>query len=1118
MPDAKIDAKKAAADPLWYKDAVIYQLHVKTFYDANGDGIGDFQGLRQKLDYLQQLGVTALWLLPFYPSPLKDDGYDISDFKGIHPSYGTVRDFKDFLREAHRRGLRVITELVINHTSDQHPWFQRARRSKPGSVWRDFYVWSKTYDKYSDARIIFQDFESSNWSWDTEANAYYWHRFYSHQPDLNFENPKVHEAIFNALDFWLDIGVDGLRLDAVPYLYEKEGTNCENLPETHAFLKKLRAHVDAKYKERMFLAEANQWPEDAVAYFGNGDECQMNFHFPLMPRLYMALHMENRHPVIDIMEQTPPIPAGSQWAIFLRNHDELTLEMVTDEERDYMYRVYAQDPRMRLNLGIRRRLAPLMGNHRRRIEMMNGLLLSLPGTPVLYYGDEIGMGDNIYLGDRNGVRTPMQWSPDRNAGFSIANPQQLYLPVIIDPEYHYEVVNVESQMRNRHSLFWWMRRLITLRSRFKAFSRGDLTFLYPENPKILAFLRSYEQECILVVVNFSRYVQFVELDLSEYQGNVPVEIFGNTPFPRIGADFYMLTLGPHSFYWFALQPEEALRLPAAGLIEAEKLPIFEVRLQWEELFATGVSQRLTSRISTYIRAQRWFGAKGRRIMSLAIRETVPLKEETWSAFMLFIDLQYADGDSEAYILPVGFVPDEFAAKLLDKYPWAAIARIRQKEAQKTGVLFDALVLDDFCLMLLQMIARRTAVKGNGGRMTASAMKVFKAIHQAKEMPYEISVSKAEQSNTSVFFGERFILKLFRRRQEGINPDLEIGRFLTRKGFANMPPVAGALEYVEDQKEPSTLAILQAYIPNQGDAWQYTLDNLYRYFESILTDLKEPQRMPEARLLQVSQEEIPAEVENRVGVFLRYAQLLADRTAEMHIVLSSEQEDPKFAAERFTKLYQRSLYQSMRSLAGEVLPQFKKLLPEMPEEIRSAGTRMLGRSEEIISVFRALTSVKITGKRVRCHGDYHLGQVLFTGKDFVIIDFEGEPARPISERRIKRSPLRDVAGMLRSFQYAAYSALMHEQHRGLFKPQNIDSMKSWADYWYRWVGAAFLRSYIHASARSSYLPDAPEQIEMLLNAFLMEKAVYELGYEMNNRPDWVWIPLQGIEQLLEAELA
>ncbi|MBV8135545.1 MAG: maltose alpha-D-glucosyltransferase, partial [Deltaproteobacteria bacterium] len=468
-------------DPLWYKDAVFYELRVRSFYDSNGDGVGDFPGLAQKLDYLQTLGVTTLWLLPFYPSPMRDDGYDIANYTDVHPECGTLSDFKLFLREAHQRGLKVVTELVLNHTSDRHEWFQRARQSPVDSPHRDFYIWSDTPERYKEARIIFQDFEPSNWSWDRVAKAYYFHRFYSHQPDLNYDNPAVRREIFRVVSFWLNLGVDGLRLDAVPYLYKREGTGCENLPETHAFLRELRHYVDTNFADRMLLAEANQWPESAVAYLAEGKECHMAFHFPLMPRMFMSVRMEDRYPFTDIWAQTPGIDPSCQWALFLRNHDELTLEMVTDEERDYMYKAYAQEARMRINLGIRRRLAPLLGNNRRTIELNNALLFSLPGTPVLYYGDEIGMGDNVYLGDRDGVRTPMQWAPDRNASFSTANPQQLVLPVIIDYEYHYQTINVEAQDANRHSLLWWMRRLIALRKQFKAFGRGSIEFLNPEN-------------------------------------------------------------------------------------------------------------------------------------------------------------------------------------------------------------------------------------------------------------------------------------------------------------------------------------------------------------------------------------------------------------------------------------------------------------------------------------------------------------------------------------------------------------------------------------------------------------------------------------------------------------
>jgi maltose alpha-D-glucosyltransferase / alpha-amylase len=536
-------------DPTWYKDAIIYEAHVKAFYDGNGDGIGDFRGLIDKLDYLQDLGVTAIWLLPTFPSPLRDDGYDISDYYNIQPSYGSLDDFEAFVEAAHNRGLRVITELVINHTSDQHPWFQAAR-SDPTSPYHDYYVWSDTDERYPDARIIFTDTETSNWTWDPVARKYFWHRFFSHQPDLNFDNPDVRRAMLDVLRFWLDKGVDGLRLDAVPYLFEREGSICENLPETHAYLKEVRAEIDRSYANRMLLAEANQWPPDVRPYFGDGDECHMAFHFPLMPRIYMALRREVRTPIIEIVARTPDIPPENQWALFLRNHDELTLEMVTDEERDYMYNEYARDPRMRVNIGIRRRLAPLIENSRRRQELLHSLLLSMPGTPIIYYGDEIGMGDNIYLGDRDGVRTPMQWSGDRNAGFSRADTQALFLPLVQDPVYGYQAVNVEAQRRTPSSLLNWMRRLIAIRKRYPVFGRGDIEFLHPSNLAILAYLRRWDGQTVLIVNNLSRFVQPVELDLRQLAGHAPVEMFGETRFPRIGEEQYFLSLGPHTFYWF----------------------------------------------------------------------------------------------------------------------------------------------------------------------------------------------------------------------------------------------------------------------------------------------------------------------------------------------------------------------------------------------------------------------------------------------------------------------------------------------------------------------------------------------------------------------------------------
>jgi maltose alpha-D-glucosyltransferase/alpha-amylase len=1105
-------------ESLWYRDAVIYQLHVKTYFDSDEDGVGDFKGLTQKLDYLQNLGVTALWLLPFYPSPLKDDGYDIADYTNINPSFGTLRDFKVFLREAHLRGLKVITELVVNHTSDQHPWFQNARRAKPGSSRRDFYVWSDTADKYKEARIIFKDFESSNWTWDPVAGAYYWHRFYSHQPDLNYDNPQVHKAVLRALDFWLEMGVDGLRLDAVPYLYEREETNCENLSETHAFLKKLRAHVDRRFENRMLLGEANQWPEDVVDYFGNGDECHMNFHFPLMPRLFMALRMEDSFPIVDILEQTPPIPDTCQWAVFLRNHDELTLEMVTDEERDYMYRVYARDPQMRVNLGIRRRLNPLLGNHHRRIELMNGLLFSMPGTPIIYYGDEIGMGDNIFLGDRNGVRTPMQWSADRNAGFSRSNPHRLYLPVITDPEYHYEVVNTEAQENNRHSLLWWMRRLIALRKRFKAFSRGDLEFLYPENAKILAFTRSYQDECILVVANLSRFVQYVELDLAAFKDRVPVELFGRTEFPAVGGSPYFLTLGPHSFYWFFMQPVETIPAGSALAADGGQLACLEVASSWEQVLRGRGKSQLEDLLPAYLRGKRWFGGKAQQVKKAAIQELLPLQEDEFAAFIAFAAIDYMDGSSETYVLPLAFASGPQAEAMRHEHRWAVLACLRLKSTGEEGVLFEATAVKDFATALIRAIDHRQRRKGTAGELICSRTPVLRRICENNPDSLEPSLLGVEQSNTSLVYGNCFILKLFRRLQEGTNPDLEIGRFLTEKGFAHIPPVAGALEYRAGRQKPQTIGILQGFTPNQGDAWEYTLNTLAHYFEKVLEKQadKTPPVVPCASFMELAETAVPPEVSELTGIYMESVRILALRTAELHRVLASPSEDPKFAPEPFSKLYQRSLYQSMRTLAGRTLPLLRRHLKGLPEEVQQQGREVLEMNKDILKSFHSLLDLKISGLRSRCHGDYHLGQVLFTGKDFVIIDFEGEPARPISERQIKRSPLRDVAGMLRSFHYAAYSALIAMEKQGMAPPENLPYLESWANLWYVWVSAVFVKDYMAQTAGDGFLPHTGEEKEILLNALLLEKAIYELGYELNNRPDWVKIPIHGIRQLVQKQ--
>ncbi len=1107
-------SKQAAAsgNPLWFKDAVIYETHVKAFADGNGDGIGDFRGLTSKLDYLQDLGVTAIWILPFYPSPLKDDGYDIADYYSVNPSYGTLKDFRTFLREAHKRDLRVITELVLNHTSDQNAWFQASRRAAPGTPEREMYVWSDTPDRYADARIIFQDFETSNWSWDPVARAYYWHRFYSHQPDLNFENPHVHAQLFKVIDFWLEMGVDGLRLDAVPYLYEAEGTNCENLAATHDFLKKLRAHIDANFTDRMLLAEANQWPEDAVAYFGLskdgaavGDECHMCFHFPVMPRMFMALQMEDRFPIIDILDQTPAIPETCQWGMFLRNHDELTLEMVTDEERDYMYRVYATDSRARINLGIRRRLAPLLTNNRRKIELINILLLSLPGTPILYYGDEIGMGDNIFLGDRNGVRTPMQWSPDRNAGFSAANPQQLYLPITIDPEYHYEAVNVDNQERNVSSLLWWMRRTIAMRQRYRAFGRGSIEFLFPDNAKVLAFVRKFESEVILVIVNLSRYSQVVEVDLSAYAGHTPTELFSQNKFPIIKDAPYLLTLGPHGHYWLQLEQ----LADVANMPEKRPTPAFAGHLNWRELLSDQ-GRRLLERsvLPAYVVNCRWFGGKARHWRSMILRDVIRVGEEGYEARVLLFDVLYVEGSAETYVLPLQIAEGDAAHKIKQEHPQAVIAQFEDNGVQT--VLFDAVYEARFRDELLAMMIGRETDRGKEGRLAGEATKALRT-RVEKSGPMSSLILRAEQSNTSAVFAGEWFLKLYRRLDEGLNPDVEVTRFLTEQaGFQSVPPFAGAIAYESETVPPRMICMMQSMVQNQGDAWVLTLGVVGQYFERVLT---EKLTLPKIKFPSPTEEIVlPPEFASALGAaYPERVRQLGQRTAEMHLALASDRTDPAFRPEPFSALYQRSVYQSMRNGLRRTFQLLARQVKNLSGEALEDAQVMLGREREILDRMARVMGRRIAAEKIRVHGDYHLGQVLDTGRDFVIIDFEGEPARPISERRLKRSALRDVAGMLRSFHYAAYTALAQQNS---VRDVDIPTAAPWADLWYQAVSRIFLQSYLSAAGHAGFLPRDPSDFALLLDAYLLDKAVYEVGYELNNRPDWIRVPLRGIRQILE----
>jgi maltose alpha-D-glucosyltransferase/alpha-amylase len=1103
-------------NPQWYRDAIFYSLRVPAFYDANGDGIGDLRGLTEKLDYLQDLGVTALWLLPFYPSPLLDDGYDISNYTDVNPNVGTLADFKQFLKEAHRRGLKVVTELVLNHSSDQHPWFQRARRAKPGSPERDFYVWSDTTDRYTEARIIFKDFERSNWTWDPVANAYYWHRFYAHQPDLNFDNPAVKKALLRVLDFWLDLGVDGLRLDAVPYLFEREGTNCENLPETFAFLEELRAHIDRKYEDRMLLAEANQWPEDAVRYLEGGNKCQMAFHFPIMPRMFMALHMEDRFPITEIISQTPALPEGCQWGIFLRNHDELTLEMVTDEERDYMYEAYGKDPTARINLGIRRRLAPLLNNDRRKLELLNSLLFSLPGTPILYYGDEIGMGDNIHLGDRNGVRTPMQWSADRNAGFSRANPQKLYLPVIVDPEHHFQSVNVETQHANPSSLLWWTKRLIGLRKKYPVFGRGSCEFLDPGNPKVLAFIRELEDQRVLVVVNLSRFAQYVELDLSKFHGLVPVEIFGRTKFPPLRETPFALTPGPHAVFWFAL--ERSKHEPSA-IAEAQVREL-DLDTTWANWVEAGDFSDLETLLPDCMQRRRWFGGKARALSAAVVRAALPLSASNVHVLFL-VEVQYVEGSSESYHLPMSFLEGAAMDAVLEKDAGSVFARVyesgRTERSKPDGVLCDAFRSQDFCRSLMSLLQRRRPVKKGDLELRGELSPWLRKTPDFQSSTLEPRVLSVEQSNTSVIYGEQFILKLYRKAEAGAHPDLELGRFLTNTAqFPNAPRVAGWLEYGNGRGVATTLASLSEYASGCRDGWEYTRDELRRYFERGLAQGGEG-AVPDwsVPLLADLDQEPPEAIGLALGTFTTFASLLGRRTAELHLALSSDRESASMRPESYGTLHQRSVYQSMQNLANQVLRELRRGLPGLPNEVRPEAEAILADERRIMGCFEKFRTRKIQAFRIRHHGDYHLGQVLYTGRDFLIIDFEGEPARSLADRQRKRSAIRDVAGMLRSFHYAAVSTLMGSFHAGRLNAGDREQLQAWADLWYLGVSRAFLKRYLETARGACFIPDDPVELGVLLDVFLMEKALYEVGYELNNRPSWLPIPLWGIRSVVRS---
>ena len=1085
-----------ANDPLWYKDAIIYQVHVKSFYDANNDGVGDFPGLIAKLDYIAELGVDTIWLLPFYPSPRRDDGYDIADYRNVHPDYGTLADVRRFIQEAHARGIRVVTELVINHTSDQHPWFQRARRAKPGSNHRNYYVWSDTDKRYEGTRIIFIDTEPSNWTHDPVAGAYYWHRFYSHQPDLNFDNPSVIREVLQVMRFWLDMGIDGLRLDAVPYLVEREGTSNENLPETHAILKKIRATIDAEYPNRMLLAEANQWPEDVQEYFGNEDECHMAFHFPLMPRIYMAIASEDRFPITDIMKQTPELPPTCQWAIFLRNHDELTLEMVTDSERDYLWNTYASDRRARLNLGIRRRLAPLMERDRRRIELINSLLLSMPGTPVIYYGDELGMGDNIHLGDRDGVRTPMQWSSDRNGGFSRADPEQLVLPPVMGTLYGFDAVNVEAQQRDPHSLLNWTRRMLATRRSKHTFGRGTIRFLKPSNRKILAYLRELEGEPpILCVANLSRAPQAVELDLSEFAGRVPIEMTADSVFPAIGQLTYLLTFPPYGFLWFLLCDQDSR--PSWSQPSSQQLPEFvTLVMRSGQTGPTPENVRVLESevLPSYLSRRRWFASKDQKLSAvrLAALTTIP------DAGFAFTEIEADVGKhTERYVLPLAITWGTDTTVPL--FMQLALARVRR--GRTIGHLTDAFALPLFAQGVLKNLRERAVVPTvQKSEIRFVPTERITSLDELGDTP-EIRWIAAEQSNSSLVIAERAVLKLVRRLVAGVHPEAEMSRHLTEIGYANTAPLFGEVVRVDPSGTPHTLALLQGFVENQGDAWTWVLD----YLRRVIDDL--------ALAPDAAAEE--PETEEKLGAYRALTGTIGRRLGELHAALAEPCDDPAFAPEPVTPAVTREWLRGVKSqLAGAydaMKGELAKPADQVSEETRTLMQWLLEQRERIVEALDAQIPAKLDALLIRVHGDFHLGQVLIAQSDVYLIDFEGEPARPLDERRMKRCPLVDVAGMLRSLSYASAAA----QPTSEAAPALTADRKRLLFERFRAAGAdSFLAGYREAVGRAVRPLVSPDAEVALLDLFLVEKAAYEVRYEAANRPTWLALPLRGLAVLAQ----
>jgi maltose alpha-D-glucosyltransferase/alpha-amylase len=1078
-------------DPGWYKDAVIYQVHVKSYFDSNNDGIGDFQGLIAKLDYIAELGVSAIWLLPFYLSPMRDDGYDIADYRKIEPDYGTMADVRQFIQEAHKRGLRIITELVINHTSDQHPWFQKARAAQKGSKARNYYVWSDTNQKYQDTRIIFSDTENSNWTWDPVAGQYFWHRFYSNQPDLNFDNPEVLKEVLSIMRFWFDMGVDGLRLDAIPYLVEREGTINENLPETHAVLKQIRAELDAGYPDRMLLAEANLWPEDILQYFGNGDECHMAFHFPLMPRMYMAIAQEDRFPIIDILRQMPDIPENCQWAIFLRNHDELTLEMVTDLERDYLWNYYANDKRARLNLGIRRRLAPLVERDRRRIELLNSLLLSMPGTPTIYYGDEIGMGDNIFLGDRHGVRTPMQWTNDRNGGFSRADPASLALPSIMDPLYGFQVVNVEAQASDAHSLLNWTRRMLSVRKQQQAFGRGSLKMLFPANRRILAYLREYHQpdgthEIILCVANMSRAAQAGELDLTNHAGKVPLEMIGGTRFPAITKLNYQLTLPPYGFYWFLLADENSM--PGINESSADvmpELPTIIIKLGLLDVFQLPNKTILENEcIVLYLQTRNWFPFWSS--VPDAFQLDHPLAFGAAGDLFAFAELEVVGEaiSSVRYHLAMGFVAEHSASTLSKQ---STFSRLRQKRT--AGLLVDAFSLPEFNRKLIYCFYYPNAYRDENPDIQFTAKE---SLPELTDEQLDDIQMVSHHNALLIEIGGALVIKPVRTIIYGPHPFVELSDYLHERGYLNVIKVLGEAHRV-DQRGSSSLAILQEHLSSQGDAWQWTQNTLERGF-----------RDQTAVGSSSMNEQAPAltELEN-------FARVLGARLGEMHLLLAKKTDRSGFGFAltdtQRVGLWIKRIENRLCDLIG--------LLKKHPS---SAIIETAGRLETNLPALSSYLEENAHHLHetllMRIHGNLHLGQILVVRDDAFFGCFDDPSSVLLMASRLFATPFKDASDILLSFDDAAAAAVRNISATDPLA--NIEEAQSLALLYRQRVKTAFYKAYQTATKSLEQLWSDPVRISLGLQLSALENRINQSFGSASNQ-NLLQAHLQELEERLAA---